>query len=77
MTVKTVDLASTPDVDQLLKLIQDGSELLLTQGNVPLARLIPVETRIFDMHPGAMEISDDFDEPLADEFWFGAESTTP
>jgi antitoxin (DNA-binding transcriptional repressor) of toxin-antitoxin stability system len=73
MTIKTVDLDTTSDVEQLLALIRDGSELLLTQDNVPLARLIPVEARIFDMHPGAIEISDDFDDPLPDELWIGSE----
>lgn len=27
--------------------------------------------RIFDMHPGAIVIDDDFNNPLPDEFWFG------
>lgn len=26
---------------------------------------------IFDLHPGAMVMSDDFDDELPDEFWFG------
>ena len=25
-----------------------------------------------DMHPGAIEITDDFDDPLPDEFWLDA-----
>ena len=29
--------------------------------------------RIFDMHPGAMVMSDDFDAPLPDSFWLGEE----
>ena len=28
---------------------------------------------IFDLHPGAMVMSDDFDDELPDEFWFGEE----
>lgn len=30
-----------------------------------------LKERIFNMHPGAIEISDDFTDPLPDEFWFG------
>lgn len=31
----------------------------------------PTQKRIFDLHPGAMWMSDDFDDPLPDEFWLG------
>jgi hypothetical protein len=31
----------------------------------------PVLERIFDLHPGAMEMSADFDDDLPDSFWFG------
>jgi hypothetical protein len=27
--------------------------------------------RIFGLHAGAIDIADDFDEPLPDEFWLG------
>lgn len=29
------------------------------------------QPRVFDLHPGAMWTSDDFDDPLPDEFWLG------
>lgn len=28
---------------------------------------------ILDLHPGAITISDDFNDPLPDEFWLGEE----
>lgn len=28
---------------------------------------------ILDLHPGAITISDDFNDPLPDAFWFGEE----
>jgi len=31
------------------------------------------KTRIFGQHRGLIEISDDFDEPLSDDFWLGNE----
>ena len=27
--------------------------------------------RVLGLHPGSMQMSDDFDAPLPDEFWFG------
>lgn len=30
--------------------------------------------RIFDMHPGAMLMSPDFNDPLPDEFWLGKDA---
>lgn len=32
------------------------------------------EERIPNLHPGAMRMHDDFDEPLPDEFWFGEDA---
>ncbi len=29
------------------------------------------QPRVFNLHPGAMWTSDDFDDPLPDEFWLG------
>ena len=29
--------------------------------------------RILDLQPGAMQMSDDFDAPLPDEFWLGSD----
>jgi hypothetical protein len=36
------------------------------------ARLI-FNPRVFDLHPGAIEIGDDFTAPLPDDFWLGEE----
>ena len=41
---------------------------------VPKAKLVPVEEpkpreRILGLHPGAFEMSEDFDAYLGDEFW--------
>jgi hypothetical protein len=36
----------------------------------PLESQLPIQ-RQPDLHPGAFLVSDDFDEPLPDSFWFG------
>jgi antitoxin (DNA-binding transcriptional repressor) of toxin-antitoxin stability system len=42
-----------------------------------VAQVIPLpekpKQRIAPLHPGAIEMSDDFDAPLPDEFWLGKE----
>ena len=49
---------------------------ILTKGNTPVARLVSIASsqavpRVAGIHPDAIWISDDFDEPLPDEFWLG------
>ncbi len=83
MTTKTIDVREMqPNLDELLSLVGDGTEVILTDGEVPLARLVPLNTppandaarpRIPGLHAGAIWTSDDFDEPLPDEFWTGTE----
>ncbi|RPI91968.1 MAG: type II toxin-antitoxin system prevent-host-death family antitoxin [Chloroflexi bacterium] len=75
MQTRTIEVQEAQaSLDELLALVREGVEILLTEGGTPLARLTPVETgrRIPDLHPGAW-ISDDFDDGLPDEFWLGEE----
>ena len=81
MSNKTFDLKQLPSsVTELLSLIQDDQEIIITDDNIPVARLTilnPVaqtklkleETPQPGLNLGAMVMSDDFDKPLADEFW--------
>lgn len=79
MTTKTIDLEVTPtSLDELLAILQQDSEVLLTKGDMPVARLSRVRSqparksgRIPGLHAGTTWVSDDFDEPLPDEFWLG------
>lgn len=78
MLTKTVDIKTgQADLEDLLILVQAGDEVLLVDGNTPLARLVPAESsaqsRIAGLHAGMISVSDDFDEPLPDEFWLGGE----
>ena len=61
---------------ELLSLVREGTEVILAQDNKPLARLVPftspTKPRVAGLHKGAIWTSDDFDEPLPEEFWAGA-----
>lgn len=76
----TIDVNQVqPQLAELLKLAQSGGEVIIADGSTPVARLIAVtpttqnNTRIAGLHQGAIEMSDDFDQPLPDEFWLGAQ----
>jgi antitoxin (DNA-binding transcriptional repressor) of toxin-antitoxin stability system len=76
MQTKTVDVhdAQTHLVE-LLSLVSAGTEIILTAGNTPLARIVPMAgaltPRVAGLHPGAIRTSEDFDEPLPEDFWTG------
>lgn len=74
MVTKTIDVKEALfEWKELLTLVQQGSEVILTEGGTPVARLTPVAQaegqRILGLHTGSWTVSDDFDEPLSDEFW--------
>lgn len=55
-----------------------GDEVIITDDGTPVARLVPVvarpkQKRVAGLNRGLISTSDDFDEPLADEFWLGQE----
>ena len=60
---------------EILSLASTGTEIIVTEGRIPRARLvslpIPTEMRRPDMHPGAITTTEDFDDPLPDSFWTG------
>jgi antitoxin (DNA-binding transcriptional repressor) of toxin-antitoxin stability system len=78
MVTKTVDITQMQAVKEyLLSLLEKDTEIILTEGDIPLAKLTQVEQkkskRVAGLHPGAMTMHDDFDEPLPDSFWLGDE----
>jgi antitoxin (DNA-binding transcriptional repressor) of toxin-antitoxin stability system len=80
MTTTTIDVRDPQtQLPQLLALVAEGTEVILTDGTKALARVVPVDgeqerpQRVPDLFPGAIWTSEDFDEPLPDEFWFGEE----
>ena len=76
MQTKTVDVyEAQTHLVELLSLVSAGTEIILTAGNTPLARIVPMADsptpRIAGLHPGAIWTSEDFDEPLPEDFWAG------
>ena len=55
-----------------------GNEVIIIEHGTPVARLVPVVTsakkkRVAGLNRGAISTSEDFDQPLSDEFWLGHE----
>jgi len=72
-------LTETPSLKDLVSLAKQ-EEVLLTEHNQPVAKVVPVPNqkaspavpqRKLGLHPGVWGVSEDFDEPLSDEFWLG------
>jgi prevent-host-death family protein len=72
----------------LLTFVREGHEVLISDGDGPVARLVPVgaggtaegpghpgrrRKRTPGLTPGAAHMSPDFDNPLPDSFWLGEE----
>jgi antitoxin (DNA-binding transcriptional repressor) of toxin-antitoxin stability system len=77
MRTKTVDVhEAQTHLAELLSLVTTGVEVILMEGDTPLARIVPITmsstTRVAGLHPGAIWTSEDFDEPLSEDFWTGA-----
>lgn len=64
-------------IKDLLDLVKEGQEVLISDDDRVFARLAPVKMeekkpRTPGLTPGVVKwISPDFDEPLPDSFWFG------
>ncbi|HZF13837.1 MAG TPA: toxin-antitoxin (TA) system antitoxin [Thermoanaerobaculia bacterium] len=76
MQTKTVDIhEAETHLAALLALVAAGMEIILTEGSTPLARIVPMADaltpRVAGLHPGAIWTSEDFDEPLSEDFWTG------
>jgi antitoxin (DNA-binding transcriptional repressor) of toxin-antitoxin stability system len=76
MSTKMVDVQEAQrDLVELLTLAQQGSEVIISEGTTPLARLVavaPTTPRVAGLHEGAMRMHTNFNEPLPDDFWMGA-----
>lgn len=76
MTTKTIDVHDAQtQLIQLLEQALQGGDIVITDGNIPLVRLVPVnplpQRRVANLHKGAMQMHNDFNEPLPDAFWLG------
>ena len=71
---KIVDIREAKtQLDELLTLAIQGTEVIIVQDEQPLVRLVPAVTsqrsRVAGLHKGEGWISEDFNDPLPDEFW--------
>ena len=82
--MKTIEMTEATSLKDVVALAREEAEVVLTQGQQPVARVVRItgspasqaatpQRRKLGLHPGAWEVSDDFDEPLPDEFWLGKE----
>jgi prevent-host-death family protein len=74
MLTRTVDIREAQtNLQDLLSLVREGAEIVLTEGATPLARLVPISAstlpRTPGLHKGAIWTSEDFDAPLPESFW--------
>ena len=74
--MKTIEVQSlTTSLTDLVELAKREAGLVLTNAGQPVATVLPmpelVKERMAPLHPGAMEVSEDFDAPLPDDFWLG------
>ena len=76
MTTKTIELQEAQQhLLELVAQVAAGTEIILTDGQTPRARLVPFantpKRRVAGLHVGSISVSPDFDTPLSDEFWTG------
>ena len=63
----------------LVTRVRSGTEIILTENHLPVARIVGADTascsgrRVAGLHRGAMILRDGFDEPLPETFWTGEE----
>lgn len=74
MPTKTVEVGEAETrLKELVSWVATGTEVILTDGDMCVARLLPIEVsanpRLPGLHAGAIWTSDDFDGPLPDDFW--------
>lgn len=62
---------------ELLAIVERSGEVVIARNGKPVARLASVapakKKRIAGLNRGTIWTSEDFDEPLPDEFWLGKE----
>ena len=66
----TIETTSTIPLQQLIESVKQGDEIVFTENDLPVAKLIPVQKEKpapkFGSAKGMFTLSDDFDEPLED-----------
>jgi len=69
-----VDEAQT-QLPQMLSLVTAGNEVIIAEGDKLVAKIVPIlpylQARIAGLNKGKIWVSDDFDDPLPDQFLYG------
>lgn len=79
MAAKTVTIEEAEGhLSELIESANAGDEVILAKGGEPVAKLVALprankEKRVFGEYRGRIRMSEDFDEPLPDDFWLGGE----
>ncbi|MEW6380157.1 MAG: toxin-antitoxin (TA) system antitoxin [bacterium] len=73
---KTVNIDEVQtQLSKILSLVTAGNEIIIAEGDKLVAKIVPIlphpQTRIAGLNKGKIWVSDDFDEPLPDQFWVG------
>ena len=58
-------------LSQLVHLVEEGGEVVISRAGRPVARLVPLEAatqRRLGLHNGEITIHEDFDDPMPEEF---------
>jgi prevent-host-death family protein len=81
MAIKNITLEEADGhLSELVRQIKPGDEIVITENDQPKVKLTPVVKtkgkRVFGQHAGMVWMSDDFDAPLPDDFWFGSDIET-
>ena len=72
MATKTIDvLEAEKHLKELVSLATKGTHVVLSENDTPVAKLVPIPQRVAGLHAGSMWVSEDFDEPLPEQFWTG------
>jgi len=74
MSSKSVDFnEALSHLPEMVSLVKSGTEIVVTEGDTPVARVVPLAPdaapRVPGLHPGAIWTSDDFDAPLPGELF--------
>jgi antitoxin (DNA-binding transcriptional repressor) of toxin-antitoxin stability system len=76
MPSTTSDVHELPEwFAELIAIAAAGGDVIVTEGAVPRARLValaPASGRRAGLHLGAITTSEDFDNPLPEEYWTDA-----
>jgi prevent-host-death family protein len=78
MTPKTIDISEArARFDEVLSSVEEGTEIIIAKDEKPVVRMVPVSSPIKKRKPGLgrgeVWMSEDFDDPLPDEFWLGGQ----